>query len=259
MPDFYNSNLITLKDENWLSRQRVAGKCVGKILNHLEKLITNKQAATLKDLEAEADRLFIEESCTATFKNYKGFPGSICLSVNKEMVHGIPSNYKLIEGDVVKFDLGATYQGAIADAARTAIFGQAKIEKHIELIESCRTALNTGIEAIQVGCRLGVIGNAIHKYVSAKTNFGLVTNYGGHGLDESTPHAPPFVSNKSSANEGVRIQPGLTLAIEPMLTIGSPASRVLDDGWTVVTDGINAHFEHSVFVHEDRVEILTLG
>ena len=113
-----------------------------------------------------------------------------------------------------------------------------------------------GIEAIKVGSQLGVIGHAIHKYGKSK-GFGVINQYGGHGLDWNAPHAPPFVANKAEINEGIRIQPGLAIAIEPQLVIGSTNTRVLDDGWTVVTDDIGAHFEHSVYVHENHVEVLT--
>jgi methionyl aminopeptidase len=113
-----------------------------------------------------------------------------------------------------------------------------------------------GIAAIKVGNRLGCIGHAIAQYAKNE-RFGLVNNYGGHGLDWNIPHAAPFVQNKAEPDEGIRIQAGLAIAIEPMFVIGSPTTRVLNDGWTVVTDDVGAHFEHSVFVHEDHVEIIT--
>lgn len=255
---FENHSLIKLKDARWLAKQRVAGSCVGKVLKTLNQLILDKTPnLSLLDLEAEALRQILDAKCTPTFKGYKGFPGSICLSVNKQLVHGIPSNYILQEGDVVKFDLGATYESVIADAAATAIYGEPKLKKHTELIEVCKGALTHAIQSIQIGKQLGCIGNAIHKYVSAKSNFSLITSYGGHGIDLNTPHAPPFVANKAKSNEGPRIQQGLTLAIEPMLAIGDNFTKVEADGWTVTTRDIGVHFEHTIYVDVDKVHVLT--
>ena len=252
-----HSNLITLKDYDWYQRQWLAGRCVAGILRTLNQMVREKiPNLNLLDMQAEAVKQLETNGCTATFKGYKGFPGAICLSVNKQLVHGIPVDYVLQDGDIVKFDLGATYEGAIADAAATAIYGEPKSAQHVELVDACRNALNVAIKAVAVGKQLGCIGNAIHHYAKS-TRFGLVTEYGGHGIDENTPHAPPFVSNKSPANEGVRIQPGLTIAIEPMLVIGEPKTRIIDDGWTVVTPDVGVHMEHTIFVHEDRVEIMT--
>ncbi len=233
MSNFSTSNLIRLKDDNFLERQKVAGKCVAGVLRTINKIITDKTPnVSLKDLEREALRQILAADCTPTFQGYKGFPGAICLSVNKQLVHGIPTEYVLQEGDVVKFDLGATYQGAIADAAATAIYGEPKSPQHVELLKTCKGALNHAIKAVAVGKQLGCIGYAIHKFVSA-TRFGLITKYGGHGIDENIPHAYPFVANKSQPKEGPRIQPGLTIAIEPMVVVGDTQTRTADDGWTV--------------------------
>lgn len=255
---FDSHAIVHLKNDSWLERQRVAGKCVGRILAHLNRLICDVTPnITLKDLEAEAIRILQEGGCTATFLGYKGFPGAVCLSVNKQLVHGIPSDYVLQQGDVVKFDLGATYEGAIADAAATAIYGEPKLKQHVEMINICREALNQAINAIKVGNRLGSIGYAIHRYVNRMGNYGLITDYGGHGIDENRPHAAPFVANKARPDTGIRIQPGLSIAIEPMLTMHDTRTRKLLDGWTIVTDDIGCHFEHSVFVNSDGVEIIT--
>lgn len=251
-------DLIILKDAFWLERQKIAGQCVAGILKTLNKMVVEKTPnISLKDMEVEAIQQLKAANCTATFKDYKGFPGAVCLSVNRQLVHGIPTNYILQEGDVVKFDLGATYNGAIADAAITSIYGKPKSNTHVELIKMCNNALYEAIKSIKIGKQLGCIGYAIHRYVTSKTNFGLVTNYGGHGINENQPHASPFVANKSKSNEGIRIQAGLTIAIEPMLTIGSPQTSLSKDGWTVLTEGINCHVEHTIFVHNDSVEIIT--
>lgn len=255
---FQNHDLISLKDKFWLERQNVAGKCVAGVLKTLNQMVKEKiPNLSLKDMEAEASKQIKLAECTATFQGYKGFPGAICLSVNKQLVHGIPTNYILQEGDVVKFDLGATYHGAIADAAATAIYGQPKSPRHVELLEVCKGSLNHAIKYIQIGKQLGCIGYAIHKYVTSCSRFGIITNYGGHGIDEDTPHATPFVANKAKQNEGPRIQEGLVIAIEPMLVIGDNGTKISSDGWTVLTSDIGAHFEHSIFVASDKVHILT--
>lgn len=255
---FQNHDLINLKDRFWLERQTVAGKCVAGILKTLNQMVIEKTPnLSLRDMEAEAIRQLAEVKCTATFKGYKGFPGAICLSVNKQLVHGIPTDYILQEGDVIKFDLGATYKGTIADAAATAIYGKPKSSQHAELVTICKGALDHAIKSIQIGKQLGCIGYAIHKYVTSKSRFGLVTSYGGHGIDEDTPHASPFVSNKAKQNEGPRIQEGLSIAIEPMVVIGDNGTKIGSDGWTVLTSDVGAHFEHSIFVGADKVHVLT--
>ncbi len=258
LPSFSEINFIKLKDEHWLARQKVAGQCVAKCLTHSKELIeTQTPNLSLKDIEAECLKIIQDMKCTPTFLGYKGFPGAICISVNKQLVHGIPSDYILKSGDVVKVDLGATYQGAIADAAITIIYGQAKSSNDLLLVETCREALDAAIKAVSVGKRLGCIGNAIH-HVVKRTPFKLITDYGGHGLDENIPHAQPFVANKALQNSGVRIQPGMTLAIEPMLVLGFDTKTwVSPDGWTVNSNGIGVHFEHSIYVTETDVKILT--
>jgi methionyl aminopeptidase len=152
--------------------------------------------------------------------------------------------------------LGVTIDDVIADTAITCIYGDAKSARHIELIKTTEECLAKGIESIKVGKRLGCIGNAIYKHASNK-GFGVITNYGGHGISYNTPHEYPFICNKASQEEGEIIQPGLTIAIEPLLCIGSSETKVDKDGWTVCTSNLSAHFEHSIYVHENSVEIIT--
>lgn len=252
-----SNSLVKLKDNNWLEKQRVAGRITAGALMLLEQEVKSRTTKSLLELSELADEYMMDNGCSATFKNYKGFPAAVCISVNKQLVHGIPTDYKLQEGDVVKFDLGATYQRAIADSALTCIYGEPKDPIHFKLITACYESLMKGIAAIKVGSNLGVIGHAIYKSVKGNSNFGLITNYGGHGISWDQPHAMPFVSNKDSPNNGIRIQPGLTIAIEPMLVLGSTETFTEKDNWTVCGMGISSHFEHSIFVHEDHVEIIT--
>lgn len=253
---FASNSLVKLKGQDWLDKQRIAGKIAAQALVLCQKLVEGKTFHSTNTISQAAEKLITEAGGTPTFKGYKGFPAAVCISVNKQLVHGIPDDTVLNEGDVISFDLGVTYEGAIADTAITCIFGQPKSEQHVQVVKTTEEALMKGIEAIAVGKRLGCIGNAIYKYAKGK-GFGCITQYGGHGLDWNTPHAAPFVANRAELDEGIRIQPGLAIAIEPQLVIGSTNTKTLADGWTVVTEDIGAHFEHSVYVHEDRVEIIT--
>lgn len=251
-----NSGFFKLKDSLWLDRQRVAGKVASQTLQLLSGLVKDKTKLSMLELNALAENYIIENKCTPTFKNYHGFPAGVCISVNEQLVHGIPTDYVLQEGDVVSFDLGATFEGAIADTALTVIYGEPKKPEHAKIIAACEDSLMKGIAAVAVGKRIGSIGYAIHKTAKGH-GFNVINNYGGHGLDYDTPHAGPFVANRASPEEGIRIQPGLAIAIEPMLVFGSTDSHVDKDGWTVIGKGISSHHEHSIFVDNDSVEILT--
>ncbi len=251
-----NNGFFKLKDSVWLEKQRVAGRVASQTLQLLSGLVKERTKLSMLELNAVAEDFIVQNHCFPTFKGYHGFPAGVCISVNEQMVHGIPTDYVLQEGDVVSFDLGATFEGAIADTALTVIFGEPKKPEHAKIIEACEESLMKGIAAVAVGKRLGSIGAAIYK--SARGNgYNVINQYGGHGLDYDKPHAGPFVANRSTAEEGIRIQAGLAIAIEPMLVFGSTDTRVDKDGWTVWSQGISTHFEHSIFVHEDHVEIIT--
>lgn len=249
---------ITLNDDKYFNELKLSGMVVAKCLKTFKTLIENKTPnLNLLDIEAECEKIIMDNNCYPTFKGYKNFPGTVCLSVNKELVHGIPKNYIIKDGDVVTLDLGAhTEYGAIADAAVSAIYGEPKKTNHLHMLECCEEALKKGIEAIEVGKQLGCIGNAIHHHTKS-SGFKLIVNYAGHGLGKHNLHAQPFVPNKANKNEGIRIQPGLTIAIEPMLAIGSNKTKKLADNWTVATKGISVHAEHTIFVKEDGPHIMT--
>lgn len=252
-----DSTFIRLKDNKWLENQRVAGKCVAKILKAFTNTIKNTQNIIVKDLEFATSIYFEEFDCQPTFLNYKGFPAPLCISVNEILVHGIASDYKLQPGDKISMDVGATYKGAIADAATTVFFGDPPSEKAFNMVKLCKEALDCAIKAVEIDKQIGVVGNAINSLVK-NSEFGLITEYGGHGIDTNIPHAPPFVMNKSRPSEGVRIQPGFTFAIEPMLVLTKDTTtEILSDGWSVKTKTVGAHFEHTVFVTENGVEVIT--
>lgn len=250
--------LVTLHQQDWLDKQRIAGQYLSDIMVMLQGLVKEKTTLSLLEIDKLVDQEIIKRDCTATFKNYKGFPGAICLSVNKQLVHGIPSDITLKDGDLITFDFGVTYKGAIADSAVTMIYGEATNKEHIKLIETTKICLYNAIKAIAVEKRLGVIGNAIYK-TAKNAGFNVIDKFGGHGISWNKPHADLFVSNKSSSEEGILIQPGLTIAIEPLLVPGncSTNTKTDEDGWSVSTEDIGSHTEHSLYVHSDHVEIIT--
>lgn len=255
--DSHLVDLYFLQGNDWLEKQRVAGKVAAKALFTLEKLVKDRTKLSTLELSKIAENIILEGGCTPTFKGYKGFPEACCISVNHELVHGIPKDYYLQSGDVVSFDLGATFEGAIADSAVTCIWGDSKSEDHVKLIDSTHLSLMEAIKKIKVDQRLGIIGETISK-IGKSNNFSVVSAYGGHGLNWNTPHASPFISNKGNSSEGFRFQKGMTFAIEPLFVIGNDNStKTESDGWTVSTNNISCHFEHSVYIHEDNVEIIT--
>jgi methionyl aminopeptidase len=256
--NFAQSNIVRLKDDRWLMNQKLAGRCVSQSLVECGNLIKEKTPnLSLMDLENIVLQRMKIFNCIPTFLGYKGFPNASCISVNNQLVHGIPSDYILKDGDIVKVDLGATFEGSIADAARTWIYGTPKSPEHVRMLKTCYEALNAGIKAVGIGKQIGVVGNAIWQFTK-NSGFGLVTNYGGHWIEyHPHPHAWPFVSNKAQPNEGIRIQHGSTFAIEPMLVIGDPATKVLPDGWTVITNGYNCHFEDTIYLTNNEIHIIT--
>ena len=265
--NFGTNELITLKNHVWLELQKHAGRCVASVLVACASALKQRSPLSLKDLEVLALLKMQEFDCTPTFQGYRGFPSGICTSVNEQVVHGIATEYVLQGGDLVTVDVGATYKGAIADAARTWIYGEPKDKRHVQLVKAGREALDVGTKAVQVGKQVGAIGYAIYKFVNSGLapgcyQYGLVTKYGGHGLDYNKPHADPFIHNKSESWDGARIVPGLAIAIEPMLVLGESGNwdvqtKTLNDGWTVVTKNLNCHFENSVTVMEDGIHIIT--
>jgi methionyl aminopeptidase len=250
------NGFVDLKSEDWLQKQRIAGKITAGALSLLQKLVKQRTDASLLELNQIAETFIQDNKCSCTFKNYKGFPAGVCISVNNQLVHGIPTDYHLQEGDIVSFDLGATYEGAIADSAITCIFGDPKKQEHLRLVEICHQSLLKGIAAVAVGKKIGCIGDAIYKS-SKDSGFNLIQQYGGHGISWDKPHAEPFVANRSHPDVGIHIQAGLTIAIEPMLIMGDTATHIDKDGWTVWGKNLSSHWEHTIYVHSDRVEIIT--
>jgi methionyl aminopeptidase len=218
-------------------------------------------AAVAGTSTAELDRLAEsrtrERGAVPAFKGYLGYPASICISVNDEVVHGIPSPSRVLrEGDLVGLDFGVVLRGYHGDAAQTVLVGRASPEAQ-RLVQATRDALESGIAATRAGGRVGDIGAAVQGSAEG-AGFSVVRDFVGHGIGRKL-HEPPQVPNFGSAGTGAWLRPGLVLAIEPMVNAGSPGVRTLDDGWTAVTEdgSLSAHFEHTVAVTEEGPEVLT--
>lgn len=242
------------KSARELEFMRCAGQIVAEVLTILMDAV--QPGMTTRDLDKIAEREIRARGGTPSFKGYRGFPASLCVSINNEIVHGIPGKRVIKEGDLVSLDLGAIYKGFHGDSAVTVVVGPAT-EDQQRLIQAAHDALEAGIAQVVAGNRLGDVGAAIQRHAES-LGYGVVREYVGHGIGRSL-HEEPNVPNYGRPGEGRRLEPGLVLAIEPMLNIGTHETRVLGDKWTVVTaDGsLSAHFEHTVAVTNNGPEVLT--
>ena len=234
---------------------RRAGSIVGATLALLRASV--EPGLTTKDLDIIAYKEITRHGGKPTFKGYRGFPASICASVNEEIVHGIPGKRVLKEGDIIKMDVGATIDGFIGDAAISVAVGEVAPEA-IELMDATRLSLEEGIKAAIPGNRIGDIGAAVQKYGESK-GYGVVREFVGHGVGRFL-HEDPQVPNYGRPGLGPLLRSGMCIAIEPMLNLGDWHTRILDDQWTVVTaDGkISSHFEHTIAITDDGPEIMTV-
>ncbi len=249
--------MIQLKNPEQIELMKIAGRITGEALLDAKELI--REGITTKQID-DRIRTYIKK-CGArpTFLGYGGFPGSACISINNEVIHGIPSHDKVLKnGDIVKIDVGAEWKGFTGDSAQTFAVGEIS-ENAQKLIDVTRESFFKGIEAIEKAenPRIGDIGFAIASYARGN-GFSVVEEYTGHGVGKEL-HEDPNVPNYGTAGRGVRIYPGMTLAIEPMINEGARHVRVLGDKWTVVTaDGkLSAHYEHSVAVTNNGIILLT--
>lgn len=232
----------------------------GKILSEvLQKIVSNiKSGMSTMDLNAIAERELQKYRVRPAFKGYQGFPEVLCVSVNDEVVHGIPNANNFIKnGDIVSCDFGVLHKGLITDAAVTVIVGNPKESKDIELVRVTKKALEAGIKVVRDGCYIGDIGDAVQRVLYG-SGFGIVQEFVGHGVGHEL-HEEPGIPNYGHKGTGFRLRAGMTVAIEPMATIGDPSIVISDDGWTVRTrDGLRAaHFEHTILVTDKGSEILT--
>lgn len=253
--------MIEIKTPTELQAMRAAGLVVARTLELLAKAV--KPGVSTGELDELAEQSIRDAGAVPSFKGYHGFPASICASVNEQIVHGIPSkNQVLADGDLISIDCGAILEGWHGDAALTVPVGSVN-PNDLALSEATRQSMLAGIEAIQPGGRLSDISHAVetatHKAEREHgRRYGIVKDYGGHGIGRAM-HMEPFLPNYGKPGKGTRLRVGMAIAIEPMLTMGSPRTEELADGWTVVTtDGSRAaHWEHSVAITDDGPWVLT--
>jgi methionyl aminopeptidase len=246
---------IVLKSRDEIAIMREAGKIVAGTLEVvLEKV---RPGVVERELDEVARREFEKRAVIPTFLGYHGYPASLCVSVNDEIVHGIPGDRELMEGDIVSIDIGCTYRGFVADHAVT--LGVGRISPEAErLIEVTREALWQGIRAAKGGSRVGEIGHAIQTYVEGE-GYAVVREYVGHGVGRQM-HEDPQIPNYGSPGSGPVLKPGMVIAIEPMVNVGDWRTKRDPDNWTVRTiDGsLSAHFEHTLAITDGEPEVLTL-
>jgi methionyl aminopeptidase len=245
---------ITIKNPTEVGWMREAGRVVALVHAKLQEAIV--PGVRTRELDEVARDTIREAGAVASFFGHHGFPGHICASVNEEIVHGIPGKRVLRDGDIISVDVGAIIRGYHGDSAWTYAVGTVSPEVR-QLLVDTEAALYEGIKEARAGKRLGAIGHAVENY-AAPLGYGIVRGYGGHGIGRQM-WEDPHIPNHGDPNRGVMLRPGMTLAIEPMLNLGTAETRVLDDEWTVVTadGGWSAHFEHTVAVTEGEPEILT--
>lgn len=237
--------MIILKTPDEIEVMAKASKVVAETLEVLKKAV--RAGVTTDELDALAEAEILARGAKPAFKGYRNYPKTLCASVNEQVVHGIPSNRKLKEGDIIGLDLGAIVDGFYGDLAVTVMIGEVT-DKTAKLVQVTEEALMLGIEQATVGRRLSDISHAIQRHVEA-SGYSVVTEFVGHGIGRQL-HEEPQVPNYGKPGQGPRLQPGMVLAIEPMVNMGGSAVRVLDDRWTAVTaDGsLSAHFEHTIAV-----------
>ena len=246
--------MISIKSSNEIELMKIAGKIVGDTHKYLIPYI--KEGITTEELDSLAEKYIISRGATASCKGYDGYPKAICISVNEEVVHGIPGKRKLKKGDIVTLDICACYKGYHGDSAWTYKVGEVSKDKEY-LLEHTEKALYVGLEQVKAGNRIGDIGYAISKYAE-KYNLGVVKELTGHGIG-SDLHEDPDVPNYGRQGTGPLLKEGMVIAVEPMLNLGTADIYILDDDWTIVTadDKPSAHFEHTVLVTDDGYTILT--
>lgn len=245
---------MRLKNEKQIAGIRESGEILAITLQHLKSLV--EPGTTLHELDMECRRILSGYEATPVFLGYNGFPGSICTSVNEQVIHGFPTMRKLHGGDILSIDCGVVYNGFVSDAAVTVPVGQVRPEIE-RLLRVTQEALELGIEAAHANGRVHDISRAIYRHV-AQHNYGVVRPYCGHGVGFDL-HEEPQVPNFVSSGPNPRLRPGLVIAVEPMINLGDDDVTILDDDWTVVTtDGsVSAHFEHTIVICEESTEVLT--
>lgn len=247
---------VTIKSAREIELMREAGKILAKTHEELAKAV--RPGISTMDIDRLGEEIIRSYGCIPSFKNYNGYPASICVSVNDEVVHGIPSKKRILqEGDIVSLDAGVIYKGFHSDAARTHAVGEISPEAK-KLIEVTKQSFFEGIKYAKPGNHLNDISSAIQAYAES-FGYSVVRDLVGHGIGEHL-HEEPEIPNFSQRKKGIRLQPGMTLAVEPMINAGRLDVEWLDDDWTVVTEdgSLSAHYENTILICESGPEILSL-
>jgi methionyl aminopeptidase len=247
--------VIILKSPAEVEKMRRAGRIVAKTIDRVTRAV--RPGLTTRDLDAVAEETIRGEGGTPSFKGYRGFPASICASVNEEVVHGIPGDRTLESGDLLSLDFGAIWEGYHGDSALTVFVGEPPSDEAEKLVRVTEESLEAGISQAKAGGHLSDISHAVQQVVEG-AGFSIVREYVGHGIGRNL-HEDPQIPNYGPPGRGPVLKPGLVIAIEPMVNMGEWPTRVLSDGWTVTTaDGsLSAHFEHTLAVTENGPEVLT--
>jgi len=247
--------MIIYKNNKEIDIMRKSNQIVAQILNELKVKV--EPGVKTKELDEYAERRTAELGAKPAFKGYRGFPASLCTSINEEIVHGIPSSRQLRQGDIISMDFGVVYQGLYGDAALTVPVGNISMEAK-KLIEAVKQSLNKGIEQVKVGNRISDISSAVQKCVESN-GFSVIRTFVGHGIGFSL-HEEPQVPNFGSPGHGPKIKPGMVLAIEPMISAGEWDVEILEDHWTAVTRdrSLSAHYENTVAATEKGPEVLSV-
>jgi methionyl aminopeptidase len=247
--------MVVIKSKSELDLMRISGSIVKEVLEKLEEFI--KPGLTTLDIDKFAENIISSRDALPSFKGYRGYPASICASINEVVVHGIPSDRKIVEGDIISVDVGAYKNGFHGDAARTYAVG--KISKEAEdLVRVTKESFFKGIEKAVDGGRLTDISHAVQVHCESH-GYGVVRDFFGHGIGREM-HEEPAIPNYGKPNRGLRLRAGMVLAVEPMVTAGHYSVRTLKDGWTAVTEdgSLAAHYENTVAITPNGPEILTM-
>ncbi len=246
--------MITIKSDEEIKNISFAAKVVAIVHQEIKKIL--KPGMTGKKLNKLAEKIIKNNNCFPNFKGYYGFPGSICVSVNEQLVHGIPNDKPFKKGDLVSVDVGCKYKGYHADAAFTVIIDDLD-SKYNELLKITKESLNRAIKILKPGIKIGDISNIIQKYVES-FNYHLPKNYSGHGIGLKL-HEDPIIPNFGKPNQGIKLKKGMVICIEPMVQIGTDKTKILNDNWTVVSEdgSYSAHFEHTIEITKDGYKILS--
>lgn len=248
--------MIIIKSQREIGLMREAGRLVAEAHHVVQEYL--RPGVTTALINEKVDAFIRSHGAIPSFKGYRGFPASICISVNEELVHGIPGQRRLQEGDVVSVDIGVIYEGFHGDSAWTYIVGSVVDEERQRLLDVAERSLYAGIEQARAGNHLTDIGHVVQRVIEA-AGFSVVREYVGHGIGRQM-HEDPQVPNYGDPGQGPVLRAGMTLALEPMVCQGDWHTRVLSDKWTVVSadSSLTAHFEHTVVIMEDGADILTL-